>query len=719
MSDVALRAVLSGFEEAKAQLEGVAKGIDKVAESEKKMSQSSPTAAKGLGDVAKGAGEASESMEGLAKVAGIAAGLLATGVAAAATYAAKQFFESIQTVRDLGDELHNMSQITGFSVEKLGGLQLVAATNNISLQQLSSGIASFNKRIDDASKGSGEAYEAFKRLDISIKDQHGSLKTSDVLFAEVAERFRGMENGASKTAISIALFDRAGKALIPTLNEGADGFRRLEEEARKAGIVLSGETAEAANKLNANMAVLRAYGQGFWIEVASPIVEGLARMTTAMREARREGAGLIPSILRGLEAKSPEDIVKEQETIIASIKRLEDAKASAGRGQWSGIHQTQLDALYQGLQRSYHDMGVLDGSGMEGPQQITPPPAPPGKSNASAQREADREAHTRAEAAVRLEEETARDFREAWDWYYKYKEKERIKEERDSEASAVAEATADAMALKDRQEAWAIYYAYREKEERRLSSIFGSKEFSVDGLFSGLHAGLTNAFKDVLTGGSVGDAFKNFFSSLPSMFLGEFARMMSRAVLEPIMKPVGEVIKEIMNPAGEWFAKLIKEGWESMKGMDWGDIFSGLTSFFGNVLTSFGEMLGVSVDGVGSMFSSLGGSGGGMFGGGGGFGAMAGGILGNVFGGGPIGGMIGGALGGMLDGLFASGTDMMVSEPTLFVAGEAGSERVTVSPVGAAHRSSGGGATLIVNGPFIGDYYTTRKFIRDMERMGG
>ncbi|MEK7766526.1 MAG: hypothetical protein AAB368_09830, partial [bacterium] len=60
---------------------------------------------------------------------------------------------------------------------------------------------------------------------------------------------------------------------------------------------------------------------------------------------------------------------------------------------------------------------------------------------------------------------------------------------------------------------------------------------------------------------------------------------------------------------------------------------------------------------------------------------------------------------------FATGGESVVTKPTLFMAGESGAERVRVSPMAGASRSSGG-ITNVFHGPTIMDPYTMRLWLR-------
>jgi hypothetical protein len=364
--DVSIKATTEGFEDAKRKIEGAADSLDKLGKKTE---------------------DTSESLDGFKVAATAAATVLAAGVTYAATKAWEKLEEGVSTVRELGDKLNSLSQTTGLSVEKLGAMKLVAETSNSSLEAFANGISQFNRHIDDATKGTGASADAFARLGISLKDNQGNLKSTDQLFGEFADKMSSFADGSGKTAIAMELLGRAGKDLVPLLNEGSEGFRKLEEEARKAGIVMSAETAKAAQELNQNMAVLKAYGEGFWREIASPIVAGLAEITRYMRDLRNEGDGVIAMFLGGFARASSLAIfgspkgnlaanrAKEIE-LIAQIRRVEAGEGNIFEQGAGTAH------LYKKLQEVYAERTGLEGQvAVEDPNlfnpsgtKTTPPP---------------------------------------------------------------------------------------------------------------------------------------------------------------------------------------------------------------------------------------------------------------------------------------------------------------------------------------------------------
>lgn len=370
--DVGIRAVLNGFEEAKKQVSDLNKELERTETTSKNIGTAGTTGGKGITDLSKAAGDAAQEMGNLdattVRVAGVLGGVFVVAIG----YAIKQLAEGFNHVRVLGDELDRLSQQTGISAEKLSSWQLVASTNNMTIAQLGNGIQMFNKHIIDATRETGLSAEAFESIGISIRDSSGALKDNEALLKEVADKFRTMEDGAGKSALAIHLFGGAGKTLIPILNQGAAGLEKLEEEAKKAGITMSNDTAKAAAELNANLEVLKSYGQGFWMSFASPVIQGLVEITRVMRESRAEGASFLSTLFS---IQTLGSVRKDQKNTTDTINRLEAQLAAQPADSPLRKHTQQaLDAQYSKLQSLYKTEGIMTGEGVEGPQSLTPAP---------------------------------------------------------------------------------------------------------------------------------------------------------------------------------------------------------------------------------------------------------------------------------------------------------------------------------------------------------
>ncbi len=300
MADVGIRVTVEGADQAKSQLEGVNKAIEGAGSAAEKATSSLDPIGEKFKELGVALPGVSSALDEIGSKAAIVGGALGTALVSGVGLLTARLMEAVTSTTELGDKLNVLSQRTGVSVETLsGGLRIAAETSGSSLDGLANGIERLNRSIAEAADGTGKQADAFGRLGISVTDVNGELKSSDQILFEIADKFSRAEDGALKTEIAMTLLGRSGADLIPVLNNGSAGLLELERAAKLAGIQMSGETAEAAARLNENFAVLSAFGQGFWQGIATPIIEGLRSITEAMRLARMEGSSMLGAIGAG------------------------------------------------------------------------------------------------------------------------------------------------------------------------------------------------------------------------------------------------------------------------------------------------------------------------------------------------------------------------------------------------------------------------------------
>lgn len=208
----------------------------------------------------------------------VAVGFAAVATAAAAAGAAMGL--AVKGAIDSADALSKAAQKVGTTTEALSRLKYAADYSDVSLEQLTGGLGRLSKSMLEVASGSkGPAATALKALGISVTDASGKLRDSDQVFADIAERFGRMEDGATKTALAIQLFGKAGAELIPLLNSGKDGLAAMAAESDRLGLTISTSTGKAAEKFNDTLTKIGSILGGVVnkvMEAALPALQSLA-----------------------------------------------------------------------------------------------------------------------------------------------------------------------------------------------------------------------------------------------------------------------------------------------------------------------------------------------------------------------------------------------------------------------------------------------------------
>ena len=162
----------------------------------------------------------------------------------------------------LGDDLSKASKKFGIGVEDLSALRFAATLADVDFQDLGTAFKKLSVNMAGASTGTSDAALAFKALGINVKDVSGNVIPTDRMFAQLSDRFEGMKDGAEKTALAVALFGKSGANIIPILNEGSAGLKKMADDAGKLGAVMSTEQAKNLEEYNDNLKKIKMTATG-------------------------------------------------------------------------------------------------------------------------------------------------------------------------------------------------------------------------------------------------------------------------------------------------------------------------------------------------------------------------------------------------------------------------------------------------------------------------
>ena len=191
-------------------------------------------------------------------------------------------FAIAKSTANYGEELLKTSQKVGINVQALAGLQHAANLADLDNAQLAQGLKFLSVNMVEAGKKSGDGAALFRSLGISAMTASGQLRPTEEVLLDVADAFAKSKDGAGKTEMAVKMFGKAGLELIPFLNQGKQGIKELMEEARRLGLVMSKEDAEAANKFNDELKKLAAASRGLTLVLGKELVPVFTMMLTGV-----------------------------------------------------------------------------------------------------------------------------------------------------------------------------------------------------------------------------------------------------------------------------------------------------------------------------------------------------------------------------------------------------------------------------------------------------
>jgi hypothetical protein len=211
--------------------------------------------------------EANNALGGMGKILGsvtggvlaLGAGLSAAGVVAFAKGAI-----------DAADNMRDLSQKTGVSVENLSRFQQAAQMAGTDVEAVGKGLVKLGRNMVEAAEtGKGPAAEALNYLGISAVDATGKLKSADQVMLEVADKFQQMPDGAKKAQLAIDLLGKSGADIVPMLNEGRQSIEDL-------AATMSTEFSDKADAYNDSLAATQAVFGQIGMEIAGQLLPYLS-----------------------------------------------------------------------------------------------------------------------------------------------------------------------------------------------------------------------------------------------------------------------------------------------------------------------------------------------------------------------------------------------------------------------------------------------------------
>lgn len=240
-------------------------------------------------------------------IGGLKTGVLAIGTAiTGATVALGAWFSSL---KDTADRLQKVSGQLNISAESLQKFQFGASQSGVSNEKFNKGLQKLSYNLGQAFKGTKKQSDAFRILQVNIKDADGNLRKVDEILPEVADGFKAM--GDNTFAISLAndLFERSGVELLNFLRLGREGLENYGDALESFGGVISTEGTNNAAEFNDRVEALSLSFRDKFApiiklanEALKPFTKELDRAKMTLPQLQKEIQGQINKLVKQRDA---------------------------------------------------------------------------------------------------------------------------------------------------------------------------------------------------------------------------------------------------------------------------------------------------------------------------------------------------------------------------------------------------------------------------------
>lgn len=180
----------------------------------------------------------------------------------------------------LTDEIDKQSQRIGISREAYQEWDFIMSQNGGNISTLVRGVQRMSRAVDEAKQGVETYSEYFERLNISLKDNNGEMKSQETLLNEVIFALTDMDDEVERAAISQQLLGRASMDLVPLFNQERDAIEEMKNQTHEYGMVLNDEVIDAGVKMTDTMDRIRRSFRAAMVNAIAPFVPQLEELAT-------------------------------------------------------------------------------------------------------------------------------------------------------------------------------------------------------------------------------------------------------------------------------------------------------------------------------------------------------------------------------------------------------------------------------------------------------
>lgn len=179
---------------------------------------------------------------------------------------------------NFGDKLDEASEKTGIAVQELAKLKFAAEQTDSNFEGLAVGLKFLSRNMFEAATGGKEQARVFQALGVETKTATGAIRPANEVLTDLSGIFSKLPDGAEKTALAMKLFGRSGQDLIPFLNAGPEGLKRLGEEAERFGVVMDPVTAKLGDEFNKALDRTKTATLGLSLSIGSVLLPSLTSL---------------------------------------------------------------------------------------------------------------------------------------------------------------------------------------------------------------------------------------------------------------------------------------------------------------------------------------------------------------------------------------------------------------------------------------------------------
>ena len=216
---------------------------------------------------------------------------LAGGFAAVATAivkAEKALISMTKEAASNADDLLTLASVTGMTTDSVQELNYMADLTDVSMDRIKDSLKETTNKMQEAAAGTGDAYDAYQRLGVSITNADGSLRSAQDVFYDTIDALGEIKNQTERDALAMDLMSESAQELNPLIELGSEKMQEYAQEAHDMGYVLDRDALKSLQAVDDAYSRLQKTQEGvknqLAVEFAPYLEEFYGDVTTMVKD---------------------------------------------------------------------------------------------------------------------------------------------------------------------------------------------------------------------------------------------------------------------------------------------------------------------------------------------------------------------------------------------------------------------------------------------------
>ena len=188
------------------------------------------------------------------------------------------------------DTLSKLAQRSGQTYESIAGLQYAGDLAGVGIDSIATALTKADKVFVAAANGSKSAASSLAAIGLSFDQLNG--KSSSERFEAIADALAAMPDTAERTAAAVGLFGKSGAGLLPLFQDGAEGLRAMQAEAKAFGLGLTDLQGKNVEAMNDSFTRAGAAIRGVVTQVVANLSPGVEKVVNMFANFVRDSEGV-------------------------------------------------------------------------------------------------------------------------------------------------------------------------------------------------------------------------------------------------------------------------------------------------------------------------------------------------------------------------------------------------------------------------------------------